>query len=177
MSAEKRNVWIILTMIALLITGLSAIKKLRHRGDVQEMRIERLSQSTCGKWKQNEMRESRDSRQERHPLIERKRRHCRTAPHAGDFYLPDQLPVPQNYDVVRNEVRERHAGRGGTLVVRVLVDEQGRYVDHRVLRSGHPDFRNSVEELLPQLYFTPAYHQGEAVQAWVNVPFWFLDAG
>ena len=145
MSVEKRNFWIVLTLFALLATGISVMKKLRHRDrDMRKMRIEQFSRHGCDSWKGK-----------------------------TDFYLPDQLPTPKNYEPLWNEARDRHAGPGGTLVVRVRVDAQGRYVEHRMLKSAHPDLRHSVEALLPLLDFVPAYHQGEAVPAWVNIPFRF----
>lgn len=186
MSAKSRNSWIILTMIALMITGVSLIKK-RHRRVAQCIRMEQqirmdMDQEATPRCfhKRKKRRHGMPSAinrgvQDTHPLIERKQTVPFSQPASHDFYLPDQLPVPQNYDEVRKELKSEYKGSGDQVVMRLLVNEKGEYVNHEVLQSSNPDLQLVIEPFLPLLHFTPALYKGKAVQAWVNIPFRFQD--
>jgi len=64
----------------------------------------------------------------------------------------------------------------GTVLLRVLVDEQGRPVEVQVEQSsGHALLdRSAREQVLAGWRFEPAMAQGHAVRAWARVPVTFL---
>ena len=98
-------------------------------------------------------------------------------PDANAFITVDQEPQPLNMYEVRRAVGypliARDAGIEGNVVVRVLVDEEGKYVRHLVLNGVHPVLEKSVTAQLHQLTFSPAMLGGEPVKFWVNIPFAF----
>lgn len=61
----------------------------------------------------------------------------------------------------------------GTIVFRVLVDENGNYVKHLPPKSGHPILIKAVEEHINKVKFTPAIQGDKPIKFWVNVPFVF----
>ena len=61
----------------------------------------------------------------------------------------------------------------GTIVVRMLIDEEGCYVKHFRPNTGHPIFIKAVEKYLPEFRFEPANQNGKLIKFWVNVPFSF----
>ncbi|GAB4418226.1 MAG: hypothetical protein OHK0039_29460 [Bacteroidia bacterium] len=89
----------------------------------------------------------------------------------------DTEPVPLNYDSVCRHTpypaRARWHRIEGTVYVRVLVDAQGRYVDHRVLREIHPWLATAVAARVPDLRFDAAQAAGQPVAAWINLTFPF----
>lgn len=58
----------------------------------------------------------------------------------------------------------------GRLIFRVLIDEQGRYVKHVVLRSPHPSLTAAAEKKIVCLRFSPAIQAGKPIKFWTNVP-------
>ena len=67
----------------------------------------------------------------------------------------------------------RDAGIEGRVIIRVLVDEHGNYVRHRVISSVHPMLTKACAEHLAELQFTPAIQGGRPIKFWVNIPFMF----
>lgn len=61
----------------------------------------------------------------------------------------------------------------GKVIVRVLVDEQGRYEQHEILLNPAPVLTKAVEAKLPMLRFTPAIQNGSPVKCWVTFPIHF----
>lgn len=61
----------------------------------------------------------------------------------------------------------------GTVVLRILVDEHGKYQKHIVLNSAHPLFTKEVEKHIHLLQFTPAIQGNKPIPFWVNIPFAF----
>lgn len=87
-------------------------------------------------------------------------------------------PQPLNLDEVwkligRYPQIAKDAGIQGTVVVRVLVDKEGKYMRHVILRKVHPMLTSVVEKGLPALRFTPAMLHGVPIMYWVNLPFKF----
>ncbi len=64
----------------------------------------------------------------------------------------------------------KEAGIEGKLVVRVLVNTDGTYLRHVVLRSPHPAFTQEVARYLPLLRFSPGMQGTHAVKVWVTLP-------
>lgn len=61
----------------------------------------------------------------------------------------------------------------GMVVLRILVDEKGKYVKHKVMNEGHPLLSKAVETHIHKLSFTPAIQANRPMKFWVNVPFRF----
>lgn len=61
----------------------------------------------------------------------------------------------------------------GMVVLRILVDEKGKYVKHKVINEGHPLLSRAVETHIHKLSFTPAIQANRPIKFWVNVPFRF----
>ena len=64
----------------------------------------------------------------------------------------------------------KEAGIEGKLVVRVLVNTDGTYLRHVVLRSPHPAFTQEVARHLPLLRFSPGMQGTHPVKVWVTLP-------
>jgi|GEM_PF-3150674 len=67
----------------------------------------------------------------------------------------------------------KQEGIQGTVLVRVLVDEDGRYVKHKVVKEGDPLLAEAVEQHVEKLRFKPALQGEEPVKFWVDIPFRF----
>lgn len=102
-------------------------------------------------------------------------------PDVNAFILGAEEPQPLNMDDVRRLIGypavARDANIQGQVVARVLVDKEGNYRKHVIVKTGHPILRDSVEQHLPKLKFTPAMKNGEAILFWVNIPFRFMLLG
>ncbi|RMG20524.1 MAG: energy transducer TonB [Bacteroidetes bacterium] len=90
---------------------------------------------------------------------------------------PDQQPRPLNLKDIYQELgypqAAYEAGIEGKVVVKVLIDEQGQYVQHELLEEGHALLATEVAKHLPKLQFEAAQKDGKPVQAWVSIPFVF----
>lgn len=86
-------------------------------------------------------------------------------------------PLPLNLDKVKKEIgypilalKKRLEG---LIYVRVLVDEQGRYITHKITRKSHPILVDAVEKKVYQLKFLPAEENGIPLKYWINISFYF----
>lgn len=61
----------------------------------------------------------------------------------------------------------------GTVVFRVLIDENGNYIKHLPPKSGHPILINAIEEELCKVTFSPATQGDKNIKFWLNIPFIF----
>jgi protein TonB len=93
------------------------------------------------------------------------------------FVMLDEQPTPVNMDAIKAAIQypqiAKDNGIQGKVIMRVLIDEQGGYVKHKVLRSPHPWLTQEVERHINRLKFTPAIQGGRAIRTWVTVPFDF----
>ena len=93
------------------------------------------------------------------------------------FEFADESPRPLNMREIQRTIGypqvAREAGIEGSVVVRILVDTDGSYLDHKIINSVHPVLDEPVELSLPQLRFTPAVKDGNPIKFWVNIPFNF----
>lgn len=84
---------------------------------------------------------------------------------------------PLNYNAVLESItydaRAVSAGLEGTVLVSVLVDENGHYFDHEIIHEAHPILVEAVEKKIHHLRFPKPELQGESVSALVTVPFRF----
>ena len=98
-------------------------------------------------------------------------------PDMNAYVAVEQEPKPLNMRDIRMSIgypmEAREAGIEGTVVVRVLVDAEGKYVRHVVLNGAHPALEESVTNQISKLTFSPAMQEGEPVKFWVNIPFAF----
>lgn len=92
-------------------------------------------------------------------------------------HFVERLPGPVNLDALRKAMGyPAQAIEGdiqGNVIVRVLVDQTGRYIKHQVIKSPHSLLTKAVEAKIALLSFTPAMQGGRAVKCWVVVPFRF----
>jgi TonB family protein len=98
-------------------------------------------------------------------------------PDINAFIVVSEEPQALNIEEVRRQIGypdiAREAGIEGMVVVRVLVDEQGNYMKHVMLKKAHPILAQSVERFLPYLKFTPAIQGNRPIKFWVSIPFRF----
>jgi protein TonB len=98
-------------------------------------------------------------------------------PDINAFVALQKDPTPLNLDAIKNQIGypqiAKDAGIEGTVVVRILIDKNGDYRDHRILKQVHPILSKAVEEQLKQLRFTPGIQAGKPIKAWINLPFQF----
>jgi TonB family protein len=98
-------------------------------------------------------------------------------PGPNDFVICEKAPQPLNLDSVKmvigypNEAKEREIE--GKVVVKVLVDEHGKYVKHLVIKDPNPIFTHAVVARLSELRFIPAVQSGKAIRYWISLPFEF----
>lgn len=89
----------------------------------------------------------------------------------------ERQPQPLNMREVQRRIgypqAARDAGVGGTVVMRVLVDEKGNYLRHKLINQAHPLLVEAVEQHLSLLEFEPAVQSGKPIKFWVNIPFNF----
>lgn len=100
----------------------------------------------------------------------------------GEPTLEDEIAYDQaaqalnHADLVRKlgyPAAARAAGQRGRLILRVLVDEHGRYANHVLKRTAGRLLLEAVEREIAQLAFSPAMLRGQAVKSWVDVAFDF----
>lgn len=93
------------------------------------------------------------------------------------FIFVQEEPKPVNLADIKKLVGypqiARDAGIQGDVVLRILVDEKGRYVKHKVIKQAHPILAQACEAQINKLSFTPAIQGGKPIKFWVNVPFKF----
>lgn len=93
-------------------------------------------------------------------------------------YLPvDEEPKPINLNELYKEIGypqiARDASIEGMVVARIMIDEEGQYLEHEIIQEAHVILSIAVEKQLPKLKMTPALKDGVPVKYWVNIPFNF----
>ncbi|MDW8332778.1 MAG: energy transducer TonB, partial [Bacteroidia bacterium] len=98
-------------------------------------------------------------------------------PAPDEFVAVDKQPAPLNLpDVKRSIVYPAAAldsAVAGKVFVKILVDESGRPVEHRIIKSPHRLLSEAVESRVYDLRFSPAERDGKPIAAWVTLPFQF----
>ncbi len=98
-------------------------------------------------------------------------------PDINAFIFDAEEPKPLNLDDIKKLVGypdiAKDAGIQGSVVVRVLVDKNGRYKKHKIIKKVHPILADAVEKNVNKLKFTPAVQGGKPIPFWVNIPFKF----
>ena len=98
-------------------------------------------------------------------------------PDISTIIFVEEEPQPVNMADIQKEVGYPEPAVlsriEGMVVLRILVDEKGKYVKHRVINEGHPLLAKAVETHIHKLSFTPAIQANRPIKFWVNVPFRF----
>ena len=101
----------------------------------------------------------------------------RKEPGIEDFIFVSQTPEPINMDAVKKLIEMPESaielGLEGEVVVRILIDEEGNYRKHKVIKKVHPILAEAVEKQIHKLKFIPAVQGNKPIMFWVNVPFRF----
>lgn len=86
-------------------------------------------------------------------------------------------PKPKNVNTVRSSIEYpevfRNNGIGGTVLVKIQLDENGEYMQHTVVSSPYQVLTDLIESKVKMLKFEPATQGGKPVKSWVVVPFHF----
>lgn len=172
MSDKKRNFWILLTMIAVI---LAAGKVIRSNQSHHSFHNIHTPHSTASPHHRHE-----------HPCKKKKKRKKRrtcssqyrlSSPAIDDFVLVQQEPRALNLKEVRYNISypyQKHKSlKDESIVARILVDHNGSYLRHRIISQSNSQLRSRCDKFLPNLKFTPAIRDGKAIKYWVNVPLYF----
>lgn len=92
-------------------------------------------------------------------------------PEWSTFEMHGREAVPINLDSVKMMLGSPPVEVDGKVVFRILVDAQGKYVRHLVLRTPHSLMTDYFEPLVPCIGWTPAETNGKKVASWVTIPF------
>ncbi len=92
--------------------------------------------------------------------------------------MPVVEPEPMNIDSVKMAIGypPKAVARNiqGQVIVQVLVDEDGQYVSHEIVREGHRILAKAVSKKIHLLRFSkPVFTEGEPAKVYVNIPFNF----
>lgn len=94
-----------------------------------------------------------------------------------EFVKVDTLPKPKNLEQIYTAIQyPKEAQKNdiqGKVIARILIDTDGTYLKHEILKSDHQLLTKAVEPHLDRLIFTPGYKDGKAVKTWVSLPFNF----
>ena len=98
-------------------------------------------------------------------------------PDPNEFVFLEKQPKAVNMDQLKKKIEypqmARDAGISGRVVFRVLIDENGRYKRHKLMRSPHKWLTASCVKHINKLRFTPGIQAGKPIPVWVTVPFDF----
>ncbi|MEY3444818.1 MAG: hypothetical protein RLZZ519_3099 [Bacteroidota bacterium] len=98
-------------------------------------------------------------------------------PGINDFVLLDKAPAPVNLDEIKGQIgypkKAKEQKIEGKVVVKILLDRQGKYVKHSLYSDPHPDLSSAVTSQIPNLKCTPGMRNGKPVWCWITIPFDF----
>lgn len=98
-------------------------------------------------------------------------------PDINAFNFDVTPPAAVNLDEIQRAIKFPEAavisGTHGKVIIRILVDEHGKYKKHKITKSSHPLLSQAVEKELQRLVFSPAIQASRPVSCWVNIPFVF----
>jgi TonB family protein len=99
-------------------------------------------------------------------------------PDPAAFVVVEQEPQPLNIDSLKRMIgypREAvEKNLEGKVILRVLVDEYGRYVRHLVLTNTNEIFGSRVNGHIHRIRFIPGIIEGKPAKVWVTIPFDFV---
>ena len=89
--------------------------------------------------------------------------------------IPD--PKPINMQEVQKEIgypqELRDEGIQGEVLIKVMVNTQGKYVKHEVVKSPNDKLTAAVVKHIDKIRFDPADKDGKKVSFWATIPFRF----
>ena len=88
-------------------------------------------------------------------------------------YEPKLLNMKDLYADIAYPAEHFEAGKEGTVYFKILLDENGRYLKHLVLKSSDSLFTAAAEKNLKKVIFTPATVNQKPVKHWVTYPIHF----
>jgi TonB family protein len=101
----------------------------------------------------------------------------RPAAEAPTFTPFTQAPELRNREEFQQALRNRYpddmrdAGIGGTILLHVFIDTEGRVAETRVAEgSGHAQLDEAAEEVMREARFAPARNRDEIVPVWIQLP-------
>jgi TonB family protein len=101
----------------------------------------------------------------------------RPAAEAPTFTPFTQAPELRNREEFQQALRDRYpddmrdAGIGGTILLHVFIDTEGRVAETRVAEgSGHAQLDEAAEEVMREARFAPARNRDEIVPVWIQLP-------
>lgn len=98
-------------------------------------------------------------------------------PEINAVQVVDEEAKPVNLEAIRLAIgypsKAKDAGIEGSVIVRVLVGNDGEYMRHSIIKNAHPILTDAVASQVENLQFTPALKEGQAVKFWINLPFNF----
>ncbi|MEM7371273.1 MAG: energy transducer TonB [Bacteroidota bacterium] len=169
MSDKKRNFWILLTMIAVILAAGKLIRSNQSHHSTTRVIIKTPAHCTP------------PSHRHRDHCKKKKRKKKRTcssyhysiSPAIDDFVFVNQEPIVLNLKEVRHKIAYPFQNRGQlqneSIVARILVDQNGRYLRHRIISQTNTQLRSRCDKFLSNLRFAPAIRDGKAVRYWVNI--------
>ena len=86
---------------------------------------------------------------------------------------PQILNQIEIIEKIKSEEAYQKERKKGKVVLRIKVDRDGKYTDHRVLQSDDEDLVALLEAYLKDMRFMPAFNKGKPLSFWVNVNFEF----
>ena len=86
-------------------------------------------------------------------------------------WFNEHEPVPLNLDSIKNAISHPGVAQGGKLIVRILLDVNGYYVKHVVLKTPDERWTAAIEAVLPMLRCTPPIVGGKPASCWITIPF------
>lgn len=98
-------------------------------------------------------------------------------PDPNKFIPAQKRPEAVNMDDIKLAIgypaMARESGIEGDVTLKILIDENGNYVRHVVLKQVHPILLKAVEAHVSKLKFTPAIQGDKPIKFWMAVPFKF----
>lgn len=181
MNPLQRNLWILVTVSALAIILQGTFNRVNITSDISQ------SYNSCQKIEKKRKKKkcatTYTSYSNRSYVKLERRSTCGhlyssiTYPDVDDFVAVDKLPSATNFATIASNITyptyAKEKGMEGQVLARILVDENGKYVKHRILKYDNCGMRYHVEKQLPKLQFLPAEKDGQHVAVWVNLPFKF----
>lgn len=183
MNSLQRNLWILVTVSAMAIIFQHTFSRMMMRSDISQIshscqKVEKKKKRSCTT--------TYTSCNDDYVKLKRMERRCNSFsysysskryPHVDAFVAVDKLPAAINFSKISSDITypayAKEKGIEGVVIARILVDEQGKYVRHKILKYDNCGMRFNVEKKLSKLQFQPAEKDGEPVAIWVNLPFKF----
>ncbi|MCI4669053.1 MAG: M56 family metallopeptidase [Bacteroidia bacterium] len=99
-------------------------------------------------------------------------------PGINELVFASEVATPLNINEVKKTIgypkTAREQGIQGQVVVRILVDKEGKVRDFKTVMSESPVLEKAVLPHITELEFSPAAIDGKKASMWVNIPFRFV---